>query len=79
MSELENMKQKANKQVQDLINKNIMKKEWDVKFIKILKNKFLYIDCDTSKVDIKLVKILCSQHFTRDLWVNLRIKLINIF
>lgn len=67
MSDLGLLKQKGNKQVKELIEKNILKKEWDVKIIIIQKQEFLYIDCDTSKVSIKLVAALCRQHFTNDL------------
>jgi len=67
MSELQNMKYKANEQIEELIKRNIFKKEWDIKIITISTQDFLYIDCDTSKVSIKVVKELCRQHMSRDL------------
>ena len=67
MSDLGLLKQKANNLVEELIGKNIFKKEWDVKIISIQKQEFLYVDCDTSKVSIKLVLALCRQHFSNDL------------
>ena len=67
MSDLQQLKHKANEQIKDLIKRNILKSEWDVRIITIKNNDFLYIDCDTSMVSIKVVKVLCSQNFSRDL------------
>lgn len=67
MSDLQQLKHKANEQIKDLINRNILKSEWDVRIITIKNNDFLYIDCDTSLVSIKVIKELCSQNFTNDL------------
>lgn len=67
MSELELLKHEANKQVQELVKKNIFKEIWDVKIITISSNQFLYIDCNTSKINIKSVKELCRQHLTKDI------------
>jgi hypothetical protein len=66
MSGLEQLKYKANKQVQELVKKSIFKEIWDVKVITISSKQFLYIDCDTSKINIKLIKDLCRQHLTKD-------------
>ena len=73
MSELQNMKYKANEQVQELIKRNIFKKEWDIKIITISNHDFLYIDCDSSKIDIKFVKDLCRQHMSKDLIYKLAV------
>jgi hypothetical protein len=67
MSELEQLKHEANKQVQELVKKNIFKEIWDVKIITISSNQFLYIDCNTSKINIKSIKELCRQHLTKDI------------
>ncbi len=67
MDELDLLKNSANNQIDILVKKNIFKKEWDVKIIKINNHKLLYIDCDTSIIDIKIVKELCKQHFTVDI------------
>ena len=67
MDKLDLLKNSANNQIDILIKNNIFKKEWDIKIIRIINHKFLYIDCDTSIIDIKIVKELCKQHLSIDI------------
>tara|TARA_X000000368_G_C22902184_1_gene654612 strand:- start:500 stop:730 length:231 start_codon:yes stop_codon:yes gene_type:complete len=73
MSGLENFKIQANNQIKKLIQQNIFKQDWDVKIITIPNHNFLYIDCDTSKVNINFVKELCRQHLTNDIKYKLAV------